>query len=449
MRIEYAGAVYHVMCRGDRREAIFKTDDDRRLMLETLGETCERSGFVVHGYVLMPNHYHILLVTPEPNLVAGMKWFQGTYTQRFNRRHGQSGHVFQGRYKAIPVQADEDDYFRRASEYIHLNPARAGMLNREKPRLVEFPWSSFPALAGKTQAPPWLKAGRVLAASGLPDESPGSRRRYAGWMQVRTEEVMSGGQGAGEREEGREFRRGWYLGNESFRDELLDRVDAAATGKKRRSFQGEELRTHDERAALKRLEEACAALQVSVEELWQRKQTDEVKQGVAWWVKSQSVVPDEWVSAKLEMRSRTNVHRAVSAFRKATDAKRKAIKRQVATMCGLTPFTPAGKKLLHVKALRVNESGVWENATGLCYDDWALVSDESTDKIRTVAHELLHMLGLKDTGPSGNNTENVMYYKSNTSKHFVGHFRVESVKTGTGTSYTPKHYEMQWNIIFR
>ena len=96
-RVQYAGAVYHVMCRGDRREAIFRSDADRLLMLETLLETCERTGFLLHSYVLMPNHYHLLLETPEPNLVAGMKWFQGTYTQRFNVRNRLSGHLFQGR----------------------------------------------------------------------------------------------------------------------------------------------------------------------------------------------------------------------------------------------------------------------------------------------------------------------------------------------------------------
>jgi len=95
VRIEYAGAVYHVMCRGDRREAIFLGDADRELFLATLAEMCARTGILIHSYVLMTNHYHLLLETPQPNVVAGMKWFQGTYTQRFNARHRLSGHLFQ------------------------------------------------------------------------------------------------------------------------------------------------------------------------------------------------------------------------------------------------------------------------------------------------------------------------------------------------------------------
>ena len=96
-RVEFAGAVYHVLDRGDRREPIFKDDADRRRFLETLAEVCQRTGWRVHAYVLMSNHYHFLLETPEANLIAGMRWFQTMWTMRFNARHRLSGHLFQGR----------------------------------------------------------------------------------------------------------------------------------------------------------------------------------------------------------------------------------------------------------------------------------------------------------------------------------------------------------------
>ena len=99
-RVEFEGAVYHVLERGDRREAIFQDDADRRRFLETLGEACARTAWRVHAFVLMGNHYHFMLETPQANLVAGMRWFQTTWTMRFNRRHGLCGHLFQGRYKA-------------------------------------------------------------------------------------------------------------------------------------------------------------------------------------------------------------------------------------------------------------------------------------------------------------------------------------------------------------
>ena len=190
VRIQYPGAVYHVMCRGDRREAIFGGEADREMFLGTLAEMCGRTGIWIHSYVLMSNHYHLLLETPEPNLVAGMQWFQGTYTQRFNARHRLSGHLFQGRYKAIPIEGKRPEYFRLASQYIHLNPVRAGLLAAGKPDLISYAWSSFPLFVKRAVLPRWLRRERVFGSVELPDEGAGSRRRYRAWMARRTQEVL-------------------------------------------------------------------------------------------------------------------------------------------------------------------------------------------------------------------------------------------------------------------
>src|SRR5258708_4224249 len=128
LRIEYPGAVYHVMARGNHGHDIFRDDVDRRSFLETLGEACEKTGWVVHAYVLMSNHYHLVVNTPEDNLGAGMKWLQGVYPQGYNRRHNLRGHLFQGRYKAVVVDGEEEPYFQVVSTYVHLNPARAKLI---------------------------------------------------------------------------------------------------------------------------------------------------------------------------------------------------------------------------------------------------------------------------------------------------------------------------------
>jgi REP element-mobilizing transposase RayT len=96
LRVEYAGAIYHVMNRGDRRELIFMDDADRQRFVETLGEVCAKTGWQVHAYVLMPNHFHWVVETPQPNLVTGMKWLLGTYTSRFNRVTSSSATCFPG-----------------------------------------------------------------------------------------------------------------------------------------------------------------------------------------------------------------------------------------------------------------------------------------------------------------------------------------------------------------
>src|SRR5580765_1468109 len=100
MRVQYPGAIYHVMNRGDRCEDIFLDDFDRQCFLKTLGEACQKTDWQVHAYCLMCNHFHLVVETPQANLVTGMHWLEGTYTSRFNRRHRYLGHVFSGRYKS-------------------------------------------------------------------------------------------------------------------------------------------------------------------------------------------------------------------------------------------------------------------------------------------------------------------------------------------------------------
>jgi hypothetical protein len=114
----------------------------------------------VHAFVLMGNHYHLLLETPEANLVDGMKWLQGTYTQRFNSRHKLWGHLLQGRYKAIPIDASSHgEYFSTVANYIHLNPARTKVFDLEKEKLADYRWSSYPLYLRTTQRPDWRLIG--------------------------------------------------------------------------------------------------------------------------------------------------------------------------------------------------------------------------------------------------------------------------------------------------
>ena len=101
LRVEYAGAIYHLMNRGDRREPIVQDDRDRRCFLETLGEACTKTSWQVHAYCLMTNHFHLVAETPLANLVEGMKWFLGTYTDRFNRRHKMAGDLFGGQRRLL------------------------------------------------------------------------------------------------------------------------------------------------------------------------------------------------------------------------------------------------------------------------------------------------------------------------------------------------------------
>ena len=129
LRIEYAGARYHVMCRGNGGAVVFGSNDDVRLFLKTLAEAVKRSELRVHAYVLMNTHYHLLLETPSGNLVEGMKWLQGTCTQRMNAMHNTWGHLFQGRYKAEVHYSVSN---RRISEMLHMGPTQHSSANAEQ-----------------------------------------------------------------------------------------------------------------------------------------------------------------------------------------------------------------------------------------------------------------------------------------------------------------------------
>lgn len=156
-RIEYEGALYHVLSRGNEQGPIVLADDDRILFLKTLGEMSERFQVDVCAYVLMDNHYHLLLRTNRDNLSKSMQWFGATYTKRFNIRHSRSGHLFQGRFKNMLIQ--NDAYLLQLSYYIHRNPLRAGMVKR----LSTHRWSSYRAYAYGKNKQPWLNTDVILS----------------------------------------------------------------------------------------------------------------------------------------------------------------------------------------------------------------------------------------------------------------------------------------------
>jgi putative transposase len=157
LRIELAGALYHVTARGDRREDIYHLDSDRQAWLILLGQVCKRFNWTCHSWCQMTNHYHIIIETPEANLSQGMRQLNGVYTQAINRKYHRVGHVFQGRYKAILVE--KDSYLLELARYVVLIPVRAGMVKDAG----EWPWSSYSIMLGRQAAPPWLQTDWILA----------------------------------------------------------------------------------------------------------------------------------------------------------------------------------------------------------------------------------------------------------------------------------------------
>jgi len=313
LRVEYPGAYYHVMARGNRRENIFIDDDDRRFFLKAVSEVCSQTGWFVHAWVLMGNHYHLCIETPEANLVEGMKWLQNTYTRRFNVRHRAWGRVFGDRYKAVVVEGDLPEYYGSLLDYIHLNPVRAGIVNAERGKSVlDYPWSS---LAGGYALPPgkrpkWLAAHIGLERLGYADTT-GGRRQMVEELDRRTisEGNKSGEVPLPEDVDARmsHLRRGWYWGRQEFAEKLRQALESKITMPRSRAY-----RRCTERLA-HGLQEAerlvCAGLKAAdlgAPELKALPGSDARKVALAKLVRERTTAPLEWVAKRLQMGGAAN-----------------------------------------------------------------------------------------------------------------------------------------------
>jgi len=289
LRVEYPGAVYHVMNRGDRRELIFQDDADRQRFLETLGEVCAKTGWQVDAFCLMGNHFHLVLETPQPNLVAGMKWFLGTYTSRFNRRHKVFGHLFSGRYKALIVDGSGNGYLKTVCDYVHLNPVRAKLIVPEQP-LGAYRWSSYPEyLKRPGQRTTWLRVDRLFGEMGIPKDSGAGREQF-GWMmeQRRHEEDPA---------EWKALRRGWCFGEEQFRAELLEQM----SDKMGTHHGGAERAETAVAKAQRLLSEELQKRGWNVAELGRRRKGDEQKVQMAQRLRNETTMTWSWIAEQLHM----------------------------------------------------------------------------------------------------------------------------------------------------
>jgi putative transposase len=318
--IQYDGALYHVMARGDHREDIFLDDKDRITFLQTLADACGRTGWLCHAYVLMPNHYHLVIETPQPNLVAGMSWLQNAFTRRHNVRHGRWGHLFGGRYKAILVDDEDGWYLGTLIDYVHLNPARAGLVSLET-GLEAFPWSSLPAAWLQTPAKrkAWMCVERGLRTHGLRDDAAG-RRAYLSRLEekVRRDGREAGGVMPDNLSLQSTLRRGWYFGAQGFREKALKVGEAVMKlASPRKNYGGSaELKDHHLHTAARLLQAGMMACKLTKEDLAALACGDERKALIALMIKERTTVPLDWIAKELLMGTRSTVSRRAAEVKK-------------------------------------------------------------------------------------------------------------------------------------
>lgn len=305
LRVEYAGAVYHLMSRGNGKQEIFLDAKDRKTFIKALGETCEKTGWRVYAFCLMDNHFHLCLETPQANLVAGMKWLLGTYSTRFNKRHNRVGHLFAGRYKSLIVDGSNTGYLHKVCDYIHLNPVRAKLLTKEQ-SLKEFSWSSYPLyLFAPTQRPTWLEPRPLMGEKGIQMDNPSGRQRFEMLMEDRKLQEDVDTVAAYEA-----IRKGWFYGKEANRRELLAKIDSVSDESEGHS--GVMFKESQKLKASDLLNELLLREKLSDSDLKQMRKGDPVKIKLAAEIRKKTTMSLKWIAEHLHMGSWTYVSNLLS-----------------------------------------------------------------------------------------------------------------------------------------
>ena len=285
-----------MMNRGDRREDIVKGAADRELFVATLGEVCVKCGWEVHAWVLLRNHFHLAVETPLGNLVAGMKWFLGAYTIRFNARHRLRGHLFAGRYRSLLVDHRGPHYLRTVCDYIYLNPSRAKILAATTP-LEAYPWSSYVVYLKKpSERPNWLRVDRVQGEHGIRRDDARSRPEFSRRMERLRE---SEGEGV----DYKEIRRGWRYGGEDFAVEMLARIEAENA----RGGAGPERAESMEERARRIIANGLQKTGWKGEDLEKERKGHPVKVELARQLRQETTMTLQWIAKNLSMSSWTYV----------------------------------------------------------------------------------------------------------------------------------------------
>ena len=309
-RLEYAGACYHVINRGNYRRDLFNGKGAAEAFERVLCEACERFGWRLHAYVIMRNHFHLALETPEPNLSVGMKWLQGTWVSRYNRFRGYTGRPFQGRFKSPHVQP-ASSALAQVAHYIHLNPVRARILPAEQ--LTRFRWSSLHHFLQKRR-PRFFAAETILAESGGLADTPAGWKRYVDYLGFLAEET-----GKRKSERFRKLSQGWAIGTKEFKESLKKKLQhrhglldgLRFAGLERESWQ-------EEREALweQRLKIGAKHFGVDLRKLPSSKSALE-KVRLAAWLKRTTAVSNGWLARRLDMGATVSVSQFLRRFRLA------------------------------------------------------------------------------------------------------------------------------------
>jgi putative transposase len=312
LRLEFPGACYHVINRGNYRADVFRTEGAKVAFEACLFQACAKSGWVLHAFVIMRNHYHLALETPEGNLAAGMQWLQATFANRFNRLRGERGHLFQGRYKALLVE--EGSALGQVCHYIHLNPVRAGIVPLA--RLGEFRHSSYWYLSRPKARPAFLNLQTALAEAGGLADTPAGRRGYADYLAW---QAASGP--AGRNSAYVPLSQGWALGTKEFKAALIKDHALAASA---RAWEGVGAREIREQHWEERLAACLRRAGKSLDAARADRKSAGWKVAIAAELKAKTQASNGWIAERLHMGNAVAVSQYVSQARRVSAGRKEA-----------------------------------------------------------------------------------------------------------------------------
>jgi len=305
LRLEFPGACYHVINRGNYCADIFKTEGAKAAFERCLFEACTKSGWLLHAFVIMRNHYHLAVETPAGNLVSGMQWLQATFANRFNRLRDKRGHLFQGRYKALLVE--EGQPLGLVGHYIHLNPVRAGI--RPVERLGEYRYSSYWYLRHPKSRPRWLRPDLVLAQAGGLSDTAAGWRSYAAYLSWQVEEGPVGKSKAYV-----SLSQGWALGSAGFKSTLIKDHAIAAQARAWETEGAAEIR---EQAWEELCRRALQVLHRTDAELKLAAKSAPWKVALAVFLKEHSQAANPWLARRLQIGRAKYVSHLVTAAQRS------------------------------------------------------------------------------------------------------------------------------------
>jgi len=304
LRIQYPGAFYHVINRGNYRSDIFASEGAKDAFLTCLGEACKKTGWRVHAYVIMRNHYHLALETPAANLVDGMQWLQSTFATRFNRLRKEKGHVFQGRYHAILVESGA--HLGAVAHYIHLNPVRARIVDASA--LANYNWSSLQKLLQLGARPEWLTFADTLASVGELCDSQEGHAAYLDYLAWLSKDKSAQKAFAFDR-----MCNGWAMGSKVFKEALIEEQWQALADMGINEVDAAEMK----KMAWARALEACmAALDRDAYTVTRDAKSADWKVAIAAHLRAISTVKNPWLAEQLNMGDPDGVSRYVSELRR-------------------------------------------------------------------------------------------------------------------------------------